>query len=357
MSTYKIRRGEEMIEVEGFGALVDLVKRGMLAPDDAVFVPASNRWHYARSIRQLREHFPQVEDPLPPEGKVRDLASAERVPSVQQEDDGTAAEPTNVADVVRLRRGRWTPDGKGVEVPVFNYDIDLTPPPAAKPLRWAMIVGIGVVVGGLIWIYVLGYRRHMENLGNRSFEKATDVVNATPLPQQSGARAATPEPRVTMAVAAPTPEPTRGPAVPPFDERVARSKVLTAGVTAASRPDQLGPAMKTDLIKLAVPVAAAEVKPVQGKGKVVPFSMRIDYALGDGVEPALAARHYWMILLMAGRRASESRLNLHSVTVRTMRDGRVTATTTFPPELVTGATNGSAAPEDVLSRFAAFAQR
>jgi len=128
VSVYRVRLGDEVVEVDGVAGLVDLVKQNRLGPEDPVFVPASGKWHYARSIRQLRDLFPQQ--------------AAKPVPAPRAQPAAEPEEPAG-AQVLNLRRGRWTPDGKGVEVPVFAYDIDADPP---APLRLGLIVVAGLLV-------------------------------------------------------------------------------------------------------------------------------------------------------------------------------------------------------------------
>ena len=365
MTIYKVRRGETVTDVEGFTALVQMAKDGELLPDDAVFVPASNRWHYARSIRQLREHFAQVEDPEPPPGKVREMTREMR------ESTNPAHDPTEAThvqdgdgtggDVVPMRRGRWTPEGKGVQVPVFNYEIDLEPPPAAKPLRLLLFVGIGLALGSGIYVYMRGYARYLESEAQR----AEALIAAGPLltpartPQPGQVSATrqqdepdtpdrgTPKPVVTAGT--PTPVP-----LPEFDSSGARSKVMNASVSPVTRTDQFARAVRTDLIKLAVPVRNVQLLAGKDKGKVkgpVPFDIVVEYSLGDDGSRATHAKHYWMILSMVGRRASELRLNLRAVTVKSFQGNKAVSSAVLSADLVKGVSGGSRSPDEVLAKF------
>ena len=373
MTIYKVRRGEQVHDVEGFAALVKLAQDGHLRPDDAVFVPASNRWHYARSIRQLREYFPQVEDPPPPPGKVREIPRdmvppRSSGPSASQEEADDAAEATRVgegagADVVPLRRGRWTPDGKGVQVPVFNYEVDLDPPPAARPLRLVLTVGFALMVGGAIYLYGTGYAEYLDEASQRVEKDDVPVRTPTATPPlqaaSSGldpasvdaAAAAPPEaarPEGTpVAAVAPTPVP-----LPSFDTAGSRAKVMQAKLTPVKRPDQLGAAMRGDLIKLAVPVRAVRLAAVKKSRKgPVPFDLTIEYSAGDDLATSTRARHYWMIGAMAGRRASELRLNLRTVTIRTWKGEKRISQVSVPASAVKAISNGGATPESFLGQF------
>lgn len=370
MTIYKVRRGEEVTDVEGFAALVQMAKEGALQPDDAVFVPASNRWHYARSIRQLREHFAQVEDPPPPPGKVREMTREMRE-STPPAPDPTAATHVNEdgersggADVVRMRRGRWTPEGKGVQVPVFNYEVDLEPPPAAKPLRMIAVIVFALLLGGGIYVYAQGYTEYLAEqaelveTGSRPAPPRAPVPAPTPsraLSQQDGPRdEPTPAPAATRAAIAGTPAPAPPTPVPlpSFDADGARRRVMSATVTPVTRTDQFAKAVRTDLIKLAVPVR--NVKLVAGKGKTkgpVPFDLVFEYSLGDDNSRATHAKHYWMMVAMAGRRTVELRLNLRAVTVKSFRGNKLASSAVLPAELVKGVSNGSKGTDEVLARF------
>lgn len=368
MTVYKVRRGETITDVEGFAALVQMAQEGALGPDDAVFVPASNRWHYARSIRQLREHFPAVEDPPPPAGKVREMPRD--APQPPQQDDSTEAthvQDGNGADVVPLRRGRWTPDGKGVEVSVFNYEVDLEPPKAAKPLRLIAIVLGSLTIGGAYYLYNTSYAAYQAKEGERIF--AASLKGRAPVPGQSAkpvartpVNAATPvvtatpvtTPPVTLVVAAPTPVP-----LPVFDVDGSLAKVRNATVTKVARPDQLAVAIRADLIKLAVPVRAVVLVPGKAgntKGPV-PFDLVVDYSLGDDTTTATHAKHYWMIAGMIGRRANELGLNLRQVSVRSFQGNKVSSTAVLPAALVKGVAGGSTGSDALLREFPDLVKR
>lgn len=361
MTIYKVRRGEAVTEVEGFAALVQMAQAGELGPDDAVFVPASNRWHYARSIRQLREHFPQVEDPPPPAGKIREMPR-EKPRDEPVQDDGTEA--THVAegnggDLVPMRRGRWSPEGKGVEVSVFNYEMDLEPPKAAKPLRLILVTAFALAVGGTFYLYVT--TKSAFQLAVADGVERGPVSAPTPVPRASArpgtrvpetplsmATAPPPPPATEVAVAVATPEP-----LPEFDSGAALEKVRSAGLTSVQRPDQLAAAIKGDLIKLAVPVRRVELVPGKaGKTKgPVPFDLVVDYSLGDETTRATHARHYWMIAAMVGRRATELKLNLRAVSVRSFSGNKTASKAELPAELVKGVANGSIGSDALLGKF------
>lgn len=372
-TVYKVRQGEQIRDVEGFAALVQMAQEGRLAPDDAVFVPASNRWHYARSIRQLREFFPAVEDPPPPPGKVREMPREQTNPQHDPSERTVAEDGSgNGGDVVPLRRGRWTPDGKGVEVPVFNYEMDLDPPPAVKPLRFLVLVGFALAIGGSVYLYHTSYAEYVERQAalleakmGASSGPVTDLPPPTetrpPQVEETPDRAAAPTAVgfATLLPAPATPMPTPAPAgLPAFDSGTASSRVMSAKLTPVARVDQLGNAIRSDLVKLAVPVRSVQV--LAGKSKTkgpVPFEMVVEYSLSDEGNASLYARHYWMILAMTGRRANETRLNLRSVTVKSMRGTKVSSSAQVTADVVKGVAAGSQSPDAVLVNFSELTRR
>lgn len=373
MTIYRIRRGEVVSEVEGFSALVKMAQEGLLAPDDAVFVPASNRWHFARSIRQLREHFPPesvVEEPPPPAGRVRDLPRtppAEPPPPLPSfEGFGAQTAPGDGesagADIVPLRRGRWSPDGK-IEVPVFNYDVDLEPPAVLKPLRFIAAIVAGLMIGGAVWLYRASQAQSLaqaieaeggdgrgvdmpilERPQPRPIHTVRPRATATPT---AVAATATARPGVKPAAATPTP-------LPEFGAADARTKVLSARVTKVARPDALAAALRADLIRLSVPVRVVKVQAAAKARKgPAPFEVFVEYSHG-GLSASARARHYWMLAAMIGRRANELKLNLGTVRVRTVRDGKKLSEVALPPALVRGVASGSTTPAALLEPFPEF---
>ena len=370
MTVYKVRRGEVVVDVEGFAALVEMAQAGELGPDDAVFVPASNRWHYARSIRQLREHFPAVEDPPPPEGKVREMPRDAPPPAAPPTRPGfDATEATKVqdegtgGDVVPMRRGRWTPEGKGVEVSVFNYEVDLETSKGVKPLRLVGIVLFALTVGGAIYLYNTSYAAYQEKEGERLAGGLVGTSAPTPdVTPRAGSSADVSDTDVLATAVTPVPAATTSSAVavaatpvplPVFDTDGALAKVHAAGVTNVQRPDQLATAIRGDLIKLAVPVRAVVLVPGKaGKTKgPVPFDLVVDYSLGDDSTTTTHAKHYWMIAAMIGRRANELSLNLRQVSVRSFQGNKVGSTAVLPAELVRGVANGSTGSDALLRQF------
>ncbi len=53
MSEFKLKRGRKVYHIREFSSLLELARRGMIAPDDPIFVPSVERWVYARAIHEL----------------------------------------------------------------------------------------------------------------------------------------------------------------------------------------------------------------------------------------------------------------------------------------------------------------
>lgn len=315
MAQYKVKVGETTMDVDGLAGLVKLVRAGQLKPDDPVFVPSTSRWHYARSIRQLREHFGEGDAvPEPPRQPAATRVSAPlateppRAPRVARVTTNVSADRGEGDDnVVPLRRGKWTPDGKGVEVPVFAYDVDLEPPAAFKNLRAMVLMGMGLLAVLLFWVYLHGYRSYLEE---ELPEKAPG--SGAPMPAFTQPRiAATPRTMPTphaasTHVAAATPVPTATP--PLYDSAAALQQVRALTPAPVTRVDQLGAAMKSDLLKLTVPAHAVTVSTMKAHVSPAPFRIDVDYAPGD-VGAASRAKHRFLIVAYVGRRVSELKLN------------------------------------------------
>ena len=63
MSGFKVRLGDQTLSVAGLSELVAMAKAGTLSEEDPVFVPQTGKWHLARAIKPLREHFPPGRPP------------------------------------------------------------------------------------------------------------------------------------------------------------------------------------------------------------------------------------------------------------------------------------------------------
>ena len=326
MSVYRVKLGNEIVDVEGVEGLLDLVKQGRLGPEDPVFIPASGKWHYARSVRQLREHF-AIAPPEPP-------------PPKEEEPDEAPS-----AQVLKLRRGRWTPDGKGVEVPVFAYEIDAEPP---QPVRLALIALVGILAVALASTWFFGYRHYLDSAPiptGTPPPPTTHIASATLAPAP-----ATPAPRapVATAIAASTSVP-----LPEFDADAIRRKVSSAKLTPVSRPDALGAALRTDLTRLAIPVHEATLVAVKGaRDSAVPFALRVDYAPPEKTSAVALAKARFAIVAMVGRRIGELHLHVQSFHLRTLAGKKIASDVEIPVDLAQRVASGSASRNDVSALFA-----
>ena len=72
MVHFKLKRGKKIYHIQEFASVLELARRGLISPDDPIFVPAANRWAYARCIQELRPVLREENDAdhaleLPPE--------------------------------------------------------------------------------------------------------------------------------------------------------------------------------------------------------------------------------------------------------------------------------------------------
>ncbi len=354
MSGFRVKIGEQTVEVDGLDGLITLAREGRLGPEDPVYLPASGRWHYARSIRQLRELFPGLPDPPPP-----------RAPAAEPETAG--------ADVVPLRKPRWSPEGRGVEVPVFGYDVDLFRPARSPATRIAFLLAAGAMAIAAIVVYRGVYRRYLDRTLPTPERDRLAVVERTPEPGRA-ARAPVPTdesgPATAAVAAAPDappaaapgggePSPGSGEASPrpdatplPFDAEAARAKVLALPLGRVERPDQLGDEIKGDLIRLGVPVRAAEIRAERGDvTDLVPFRARVDYVAGEGISTATLDRQRWMVVVMVGRRFVAHDLRVATFRVASWVDEKKVSEVVVPVELARRAAEGAAVAGEVTALF------
>ncbi len=379
MSTYKVKLGEEIVAVDGLAGLVKLVQEGRLAPEDPVFIPSTNRWHYARSVRQLREYFPGT--PEPPKEPAKEPAkdsprgaapsppargNGSREASPPQPTSGPPREESRGADVLRLRTGRWSPEGR-IEVPVFSYEVDADPPPGFQWVRLGLVTGSALIVGFFVWVYLSAYAEHIrqfETTGGDEFLAPATHDGATPLPasvagtSKSGkknAPRATPAQTKLAGVATPVssaaPSPASATQTPApataFDEKSALAKVRSTSVTSVKRPADLGPAIARDLTRIAVPVRSIAFVPKKGvSGTAVPFVCVVEYVRGEKIEEATAKKHRYMTVAMIGRRVTELNLRLDSIRFIAIR-GKARSESVISADLARRIADGSASAADL----------
>ena len=53
LSEFKLKRGRKVYHIREFSSLLELTRRGLVAPDDPIFVPSVDRWVLARAIHEL----------------------------------------------------------------------------------------------------------------------------------------------------------------------------------------------------------------------------------------------------------------------------------------------------------------
>ena len=335
MSLYKVKLGEKTVEVDGLGGLLKLAQAGELKPDDPVYVPSTARWHYARSIRQLRDHFVEDRAPPPPPR----APAAPRIPS-------PAVPPER--NVVPLRRGTWSPEGRGVEIPVFAYDVDLEAPPVYRNLRLIVLSGGGLLLVFLFWVYLSGYHRYLADaFPDGGIHAPAPVPSRTPIPSPRKIPA-------TARALAPTPVPSqKQPQViaPLYDAATTLAQVRALKATPAARPDQLGTAMRSDLIKLTVPVHAVAVTAMKStRDRAVPFKIVVDYAPGS-IAAASRAKHRFEIVAYLGRRIGEIPLNAGTIEIHEAQKGKAAMSKTVPVDLAKRVAAGSAEAAEVDALF------
>lgn len=340
MSTYKVRRGETTLEVEGLSGLVSLIQQGELGPDDPVFIPATGRWHYARAVRQLRDHFPAGAVTAPPPAPPPPAVEKEEGEEERRGDRPAVihAPPANVLPLRPLRSRITGPSGASA-VPVFSYDVDLDSD-TRKRFRLLFLLAAGAVLIGLTWVYQAGYAAYMRDYGSR-------IAQATPIPIAPG-----PGPGPARVPVRATPVPVVAPVATPkplYDPAEVVAKVKALRSTIPDRPDRLGPAMRADLLKLGVPVHSVVVA-VHGKGSgKLPFACLIEPAFGS-LSPKSVARDRYLIVAYAGDRISRTRLNLDLLQVKSVA-GRKMKLVNVPLELARRASAASATEMEVDALF------
>ena len=342
MSRYRVKLGEEILEVDGLPGLIALAVAGRLGPEDPVFIPATNRWHYARSVRQLREYFPGA----PASSPAMQIETRQEPEPQSEESDGGDAK------VLTLRRGRWTADGKGVEVPVFTYDIDADPP---LPLRMFVLTAGGALFVLAVWLYLYGYSAYVERKITAATPPASSVllpahspVSTPPLPAATTASAAGTITRVATPLPAPTPKP-----LPVFDGIAVHTRVATEPLNTVTRPDQFGNAMRADLTRLAIPIREIVLVATKGtRDAAVPFALRVDYVPGEKSDAVATAKARYAIVVMAGRRIAQLHLSVKSFHLRTLAGKNVASDVEIPLDLAGRAWSGTAQADEVSALFA-----
>lgn len=256
------------------------------------------------------------------------------------------------AKVLTLRRGRWTADGKGVEVPVFSYDIDADPP---LPLRMIVLTVCGALLALASWLYLYGYSAYVEKKVAAETPPASSVLlPAHPPVSTAPVRAdATPNATATIAqVATPLPPSTPKP-LPVFDGIAVHSRVATEPLNTVTRPDQFGNAMRADLTRLAIPIREIALVATKGaRDSAVPFALRIDYVPGEKSDAVAKAKARYAIVVMAGRRIAQLHLSVKSFHLRTLAGKNVASDVEIPLDLAGRAWSGTAQADEVSALFA-----
>lgn len=394
MSVYRARVGDRIVEVEGLPGLIGLVRAGELKPEDPVFIPSTGKWHYARSVRQLREHFPGAEaappgprTSAPPASRGAEKQPGDARPGTSRpaprpgEETNAGTEPessdeaqsgataSGLAEVVPFRRGRWTPAGKGLEVPVFAYDVDLDGSGNGQAFRLAVLLAVGVVVVAAAYVYVVGYGRYQASLldkvedgqsvwagsaGADAVPEVAEVAPASDEPPEGGkpARATAPD-AASSARSVKSAAPTRTPAARvSFDAADALARVRGARVTAVRRPDELGDALRADLLRIAVPLRAARFVPdrTPRKARVAPFVGVLEWTARE--DAAAVSRQRFMVVAMAGRRIDELDMNVSDLVLRSVDARGKSSETRIPAELAVRLWRGEADPGELERRSA-----
>lgn len=342
MSRYRVKLGEEILDVDGLPGLVALAVAGRLGPEDPVFIPATNRWHYARSVRQLREYFPGV----PASSPAMPIEARQEPEPHSEESDGGDAK------VLTLRRGRWTADGKGIEVPVFSYEIDADPP---LPLRLIVLTAGGTLFALATWLYLFGYSAYVQRrAATETPSTSRSVLPAhSPIPTPPLRATATPDAPAAVASDAPA-QPASAPnPLPAFDGIAVHTRVATEPLTPVTRPDQFGNAMRADLTRLAIPIREIALVATKGtRDSAVPFALRIDYVPGDKSDAVATAKARYAIVVMAGRRIAQLHLSVKSFHLRTLAGKNVASDVEIPLDLAGRAWSGTAQADEVSALFA-----
>jgi hypothetical protein len=109
--------------------------------------------------------------------------------------------------------------------------------------------------------------------------------------------------------------------------------------------------MRTDLVKLGVPVRAVSVS-AKGKARdqILPFDIVIDESVG-GLLPKTLAKQRFLVIAYAGRRISESGLNVESLEVRGLSGPKILTRTKVPVEIARAVASGAATPATVDALF------
>lgn len=349
MAEYKVRIDEKVYRVKGLAGLVKLIQAGRLSPDDPVFIPRTGKWHYARSIRQLREHFAtQTEAETPPEPPpenprvarpdfqaVRREAESRPAPAVSSPPAASesGASSQAAADVLPLKRParRRFESKEPVEVPVYSYDVEAETP---SWVRRIFLAGIVLIVGLVLLLWVISERQeYAEDVknntvlatprptGSRVVRTPRPAGKTTEAPEATADRAAVATPRQATPRNARTPRPK--PTQAPVDMRALRRDVNRLPKRTASSIEALEKQMVEDLVRLKVPVRSLHIKEGRARGRqVVPFTVEVVYAADD----AKANQRRVAVGLVIGRAMAMTRLNVGPVILREHRGGKIIRT-------------------------------
>lgn len=319
MAEYKVRIDDKVYKVSGLAGLVQLIQNGRLKETDAVFVPRSGKWHYASSIRQLREHFdarktqpsmaaPPVPAPTPTPGPT---------PTTPPRGNGSA----NGAGVTRAQAPRRPVSNDPIDIPVYHYEIDEeTPAWVRRAFLGVIVVFIGIFL--FAWV-VTEKQRYAEDIAKNPTLTATKALR-THQPRASRTRpphtpdevvvrgTTTPKPRTSSAKATPTPV--------VIDIRTLRSDLNQLPKRRPSSLAELEKQMVEELLKLKVPVRAVKItEPKAKKAAVVPFKVQVAYVHNK----KRADYNRVAIGLVIGRTMEITKLNVGTVVLQEYKQDKL----------------------------------
>ena len=313
MAEYKVRIADKVYQVSGFTELVELAKSGRLGPKDPVFVPRTGKWHYASSIRQLREYFTEVPTPSAAEDSAR-IARPDFTPARPIDPRGPQAQQAP-AEVLPLRRPE--PVGDPIEVEVFFYEVDARTPVWLR--RVVLFGAVGVFGFGLLIGVVM-----IQEQGARIDENGYEPVSSTRRNVRQFRQVeddATPQPTTRRSdkkssAAAPTPRPT-----PSVQLAVLRADVKRLPGGRPKSIEGLSQQISRDLTRMKVPVRDVTIRVARTRKKqtVVPYIVVVTYAH----KPGAGDRRRAAIGLVVGRAMTQSRLNVGTVQLRGHRGGKI----------------------------------